>query len=98
MAGPAYRVIDVLRKGRKSGYVIASTSLLEETAAYMAQYRNAWLKRAARKRRAPLRFELFINRRGAPVKRTPIKGRSAALGRSAVSRRCLTCCAPRSGA
>jgi integrase/recombinase XerD len=35
---PAYRVIDVVRKGRKSGYVIASTSLLEETAAYLAQY------------------------------------------------------------
>ena len=65
---PAYRVIDVLRKGRKSGYVIASTSLLEETAAYMVQYRNAWLGRAARKRRAPPR-ELFINRRGAAVKK-----------------------------
>jgi len=73
-ADPAYRVIDVLRKGRKSGYVIASTSLLEETAAYMAQYRNAWLKRAARKRRAPSRFELFINRRGAPVKKNTYQG------------------------
>jgi site-specific recombinase XerD len=65
----AYRVIDVVRKGRKNGYVIASTTLLEETAAYIAQYRSAWLRRATRKRHAPPRSELFINRRGAPVKK-----------------------------
>jgi site-specific recombinase XerD len=65
-----YRVIDVLRKGRKSGYVIASMSLLEETAVYLAQYRHAWLQRAARKRGAPARSALFINRRGTPVKRS----------------------------
>jgi integrase/recombinase XerD len=65
----AYRIIDVVRKGRKSGYVIASTSLLEETDAYLAQYRSAWLRRATRKRRIPPRSELFINRRGAPVKK-----------------------------
>jgi integrase/recombinase XerD len=66
---PAYRVIDVVRKGRKSGYVIASTTLLEETAAYLAQHRTAWLKRAARKHRASCRSELFINRRGSAVKK-----------------------------
>ena len=66
---PAYRIIDVVRKGRKTGYVIASTSLLEETDAYLAQYRSAWLRRAMRKRRAPPRSELFINRRGAPAKK-----------------------------
>jgi integrase len=66
--GPGYRVIDVIRKARKSGYVIASTSLLEETDAYLAQYRTAWLRRATRKRRAPPRA-LFLNRRGAPVKK-----------------------------
>jgi site-specific recombinase XerD len=65
-----YRVIDVLRKGRKNGYVIASMSLLEETAVYLAQYRHAWLQRAARKRGAPARSTLFINRRGTPVKRS----------------------------
>lgn len=65
----AYRVIDVIRKGRKNGYVIASTTLLEETAAYIAQYRSAWLRRATRKRHALPRSELFINRRGAPVKK-----------------------------
>jgi site-specific recombinase XerD len=62
-------VIDVIRKGRKNGYVIASTTLLEETAAYIAQYRSAWLRRATRKRHALPRSELFINRRGAPVKK-----------------------------
>lgn len=66
---PAYRVIDVVRKGRKNGYVIASTTLLEETAAYLSQYRSAWLRRATRKRGALPRPELFINRRGIPVKK-----------------------------
>ena len=66
---PAYRVIDVVRKGRKPGYVIAATTLLEETAVYWAQYRTAWLKRAARKRRPGSRSELFINRRGSAVKK-----------------------------
>jgi site-specific recombinase XerD len=66
---PAYRVIDVARKGRKNGYAIASATLLEETTAYIAQYRRAWLRRATRKRHAPPRSELFINRRGAPVKK-----------------------------
>ena len=64
-----YRVIDVMRKGRKAGCVIAPMSLLEETAAYLAQYRHAWLRRAARKRGAPARSELFINRRGTAVKK-----------------------------
>lgn len=66
---PAYRVVDVTRKGRKPGYVIAPTSLLEETDAYLAQYRTAWLRRATRKRHAPSRSDLFINRRGAAVKK-----------------------------
>jgi site-specific recombinase XerD len=66
---PAYRVIDVVRKGRKSGYVIAATTLLEETSAYQAQYRSAWSKRATRKRGARPRSELFINRRGSAVKK-----------------------------
>jgi integrase/recombinase XerD len=64
---PGYRSIDVIRKGRKPGYVIAPISLLEETAGYLAQYRTAWLRRAARKRGVPPRSELFVNRRGSPV-------------------------------
>lgn len=66
---PAYRIVDVVRKGRKPGYVIASTSLLEETAAYLAQHRNGWQRRAARKRHAPLHSELFLNCRGVGVKK-----------------------------
>ena len=65
---PGYRIIDVVRKGRKSGYVMAPTSLLEETGAYLAQHRTAWLRRATRKRRASPQA-LFVNRRGAPVKK-----------------------------
>jgi integrase len=64
-----FRVIDVVRKGRKSGYVIAPASLLEETEVYLAQHRIAWLRRAGRKQRAHVRSELFINRRGSPVRK-----------------------------
>ncbi|MGH8143727.1 MAG: tyrosine-type recombinase/integrase, partial [Steroidobacteraceae bacterium] len=65
----AYRQIDIVRKGRKPGYIIASQSLLEETAGYVAQYRAGWMNRAARKRGRPLRAALFLNLRGAPVKK-----------------------------
>jgi site-specific recombinase XerD len=58
-----------VRKGRKSGYVIASESLLEETAGYVSVHRDAWLKRAARMRRAAGDTQLFINSRGRPVKK-----------------------------
>jgi integrase/recombinase XerD len=63
------RVIDVLRKGRKKGYVIASSSLLEETAWYMDLQRKSWLTRAARRRRSLEHEVLFISDRGTPVKR-----------------------------
>jgi integrase/recombinase XerD len=63
----AYRVIDVMRKGRKHGYVIAPASLLEETDIYLAQHRTAWQRRAARKRHIAPRSELFINNRGSRV-------------------------------
>jgi len=62
-----YRSIDVARKGRKAGYVIAPRSLLEETDGYISQERRGWSRRAARKRRRPMRTELFISRRGLPV-------------------------------
>lgn len=64
-----HQVIDVMRKGRKPGYVIASASLLDETAGYLCSHRRAWLKRAARKGRASERPELFINGRGVAVKK-----------------------------
>ena len=65
----SYRVIDVIRKGRKAGYVIAPVSLLDETASYLALHRKAWLRRAMRKRAAPPRSELFVTRRGSAVRR-----------------------------
>jgi integrase len=65
----AYRSINVLRKGRKPGYVIASRSLLEETACYIAQERTGWSRRASRKRGRSHRPELFVNRRGLPVRK-----------------------------
>jgi site-specific recombinase XerD len=64
-----YRVIDVMRKGRKAGHVIAPISLLEETAAYRDRHRNVWQKRAIRKGRKPTRSALFLNRRGSSVKK-----------------------------
>jgi integrase/recombinase XerD len=69
LAELAYRQIDVIRKGRKPGYVIAARSLLEETAGYIAQYRAGWMKRAARRRGRPVQVALFLNRRGSPVKK-----------------------------
>ena len=63
----AHQVVDVLRKGRKAGYVIASRSLLEETAGYISVQRCAWLTRAQRRRAACGQAALFIGSRGTPV-------------------------------
>lgn len=63
----AHQVIDVLRKGRKSGYVIASASLLEETASYVSTHRCAWVARLARRRGAVETAALFIGSRGTVV-------------------------------
>ncbi len=68
-AAPRHHVVEVLRKGRKSGYVIAADSLLQETTGYLSEHRSAWIKRAARKRRAVDGGELFINSWGRPVKK-----------------------------
>jgi integrase len=62
-----HQVIDVLRKGRKSGYVIASASLLEETVGYLSTHRRAWVARSARRRGGAEHPELFISSRGTPV-------------------------------
>jgi site-specific recombinase XerD len=62
-------VVDVLRKGRKSGYVIASESLMEETNGYLALHRKAWMRRAARKRGVSGHEALFINVRGTAAKK-----------------------------
>ena len=66
-SGDVSRVIDVLRKGRKRGYVIAPASLLDETAGFIDLHRRSWLKRAARRRARLEPDHLFINRRGVPV-------------------------------
>lgn len=63
----SHHTIEVIRKGRKCGYVIASSSLLDETAAYVSGYRNAWLQRAQRHGRAVAHTALFINACGRPV-------------------------------
>jgi integrase/recombinase XerD len=65
--GDVSRVIDVLRKGRKRGYVIASASLLDETAGFTDLHRRSWLTRAGRRRARCEPDLLFLNRRGAPV-------------------------------
>jgi integrase/recombinase XerD len=66
---PQYHVVEVMRKGRKSGYVIAAESLLQETTGYLSEHRRAWINRAARKRQAVDSGELFINSGGRPVKK-----------------------------
>jgi integrase/recombinase XerD len=63
------RVVEVVCKGRKRGYVMASASLLDDTEVYRCQYRHAWLNRAARRRGWSDPDELFIGARGAPVKK-----------------------------
>lgn len=62
-----HHTVEVMRKGRKPGYVIASASLLDETAAYLTHHRSAWVRRATRKRRRTQHAALFINPRGSPV-------------------------------
>ncbi|MGH8219355.1 MAG: tyrosine-type recombinase/integrase [Steroidobacteraceae bacterium] len=76
------RVIEVLCKGRKRGYVIASASLLDETAVYRAQHRRAWLNRAARRRRGGNHEALFVNNRGAPVRKNTYQSLLRATGKA----------------
>ncbi|MGH8290535.1 MAG: tyrosine-type recombinase/integrase [Steroidobacteraceae bacterium] len=78
---PAHHVIDVLRKGRKSGYVIAPATLLDETDAYRSLHRHAWLKRAQRLRGASDRQTLFLNTRGSPVTRNWYQQQIARAGK-----------------
>lgn len=61
----SYGVIEVLRKGRKPGYVVASASLLDETAQYLSVHRRAWLQRARCRGPCSEPSALFVNARGA---------------------------------
>ena len=63
----SHHTIEVTRKGRKPGYVIAPASLLDETAAYRSGYRRAWLQRARRRGRSAEPAALFVNARGSPA-------------------------------
>ena len=63
----SHHTIEVTRKGRKPGYVIAPSSLLDETTGYLSGHRRAWLQRARRKGRPSGHTALFINARGAPA-------------------------------
>ena len=63
----SHHTIDVMRKGRKPGYVIASASLIDETAGYISGHRRAWLQRARRLGREAAHSALFINARGSPA-------------------------------
>jgi integrase/recombinase XerD len=63
----AHHTIEITRKGRKPGYVIAPASLLDETNGYVSGLRFAWLKRARRRGRTAHQSALFVNARGAPV-------------------------------
>jgi site-specific recombinase XerD len=77
-----YSVLEIVRKGRKSGYVLASATLLEETAGYMSLHRSAWIKRALSKRRAVDQRPLFINSRGRSVKQNSYQQVIADTGRA----------------
>ena len=63
----SHHTVEVMRKGRKPGYVIASASLIDETAGYISGHRQAWLQRARRRGRGTAHTALFINARGAPA-------------------------------
>ncbi|MGF6880255.1 tyrosine-type recombinase/integrase [Paraburkholderia sp. MM5477-R1] len=62
--GVSRHVVDVIRKGRKLGYVIVPSSLIDETAGYRAHHRTSWINRAKRLGRARAHSELFVNQRG----------------------------------
>ena len=62
-----HRAIEVIRKGRKPGHVVAPVSLLDETDGYVSGHRLAWLARARRRGRTATPKALFINARGSAV-------------------------------
>ncbi|MEJ8859512.1 hypothetical protein WKW79_33455 [Variovorax robiniae] len=62
LSAASYHTIDVTRKGRKPGYVVAPASLLDETTGYLCGHRHAWLQRARRKGR-PLEHKGVVHQR-----------------------------------
>ena len=67
--GASRQTIDIMRKGRKRGYVIAPDTLLQETQGYLSLHRAAWVARAVRLRGAADASALFVNSRGRSVKK-----------------------------
>jgi len=70
----SHLTVEILRKGRKLGYVIASASLLNETEGYVATHRLSWVTRASRRQVRIAPSELFINKRGNPVAKNTYQG------------------------
>ncbi len=68
-ASALHHTIELIRKGRKPGYVIAPAGLLDETDGYVSGLRFSWLKRARRMKRSADHTALFINARGSPAGR-----------------------------
>jgi len=80
----AFRLIDVRRKGRKPGYVIAAATLLEESGAYLRDCRRAWVVRRARRTgRDECADRLFINSCGRCVSKNRYQQVIHATGRAA---------------
>ncbi|HEY6928010.1 MAG TPA: site-specific integrase, partial [Steroidobacteraceae bacterium] len=71
---PLHSAIEVLRKGRKRGYIIAPSSLIEETRIYCHYQRSAWLRRASRRHRASQTAALFVGSRGSGCKKNTYQG------------------------
>ena len=77
-------MIDVRRKGGKTGYVIAAATLLEESVAYLQDHRQAWVLRRARRTGRDERAErLFINSCGRCVSKNRYQQIVRATGRTA---------------
>jgi site-specific recombinase XerD len=83
-SGSAFRMIDVRRKGGKTGYVIAAATLLEESVAYLRDHRHAWvirrLRRTGRDERAD---RLFLNSCGRCVSKNRYQQVIHSTGRTA---------------
>jgi site-specific recombinase XerD len=77
-----HHTIEVIRKGRKHGYVIASKSLLDETAGYLSGHRHLWMQRARRRGRPVEHPALFINARGSPVGKNAYQRAISRAGRA----------------
>lgn len=77
-----HQTIEIMRKGRKSGYVIAPAGLLDETAGRVSGHRYACLARARRKGRAADHEALFINARGAPAGKNAYQRAVSSAGRA----------------